>query len=232
MAKERELQIEEKPKFPRLKGINQIRMREVVRDAELLYEMVITEYGPQVADALRLDCSTASFAYAKYIQQKLQVKTNVRAGIYLGHHPKVEEKLSKEEAVESQKVVNEILMENGEPTKLSKRDMDKFSETERTHLLNQTHTFIIIPRDDGKYFFIDPTYKQFTKKDQECVMDIVDAKKLREKYKILLWSPNAQKQISNQQTLEHDDRELTSFSHIKRAENILKKMSGIEEGTR
>ena len=120
------------------------------------------------------------------------------------------------------------MFEKGEPTKLSKRDLKNFDETERNQLLNQTHAFVIIPRDDGKYFYVDPTYSQFTGGQPECVIDIVDAKKLKNKYKIILWSPNAQKTINKQQIIKPEENELSTFPHIQRAETILKKMEKIE----
>ena len=95
MAVERELQNKDKTRFPRLKGINQMRMREVVRDAELLYDIATQEYEPSVTKVLRQDCSTASFVFAKYIQKKLKIKAEVRLGLYLGYNPEVEQTVSK-----------------------------------------------------------------------------------------------------------------------------------------
>jgi len=180
--------------LPPLKSTQEGELRREVDLAVGLFEKFLPVYYPREAILYRLDCSTAGPVFAAYLRHVLGVKAYTVLGIYVNENPTIKKDCGPESAKQAMEVAGKMAS-----SAMTKRDFMKLkaNEVEFSLLSRSIHEFVVVRRREGGFYYIDPTYRQFEnpKHQEACVVDEVDAGKLREEYGLVLLDLAAQKTI-------------------------------------
>ncbi|VVB53660.1 Uncharacterised protein [uncultured archaeon] len=151
------------------------------------------------------DCTTAAAVLSSYLRHTVGVKAEVYYGIYVDESARVSAVLGKLVAVSASKAAKEVAYGTPEqpanPLKRNIATVEQQNPYQYEMTMKNIHAFVLIPRENtdgrGNFYYADLTHNQFGREgvEAEAVFDVVDAKKLHDKYGLVLWGPEAQRHI-------------------------------------